>query len=315
MIFFIVGILAILIGLVVLIALREPAGIAGIVIGAVAIIISCATVVPAQSVGVVTQFSKPTGTDLGPGFHWKAPWYKVTDMDGTTQSLNNAGSGGDDKDGTLNEPATPVRMLVTNSIATVESNLRWKIVPDSSPQLYLDWKKGSGNIVEDKVARGLVDKQLKAALSNVLASYDPLLAGTTSTDPEETAKIQARLNQQSNPELSKKVVEALNASIGKQIQIISFSITGVNYDDKTQDRINQLQIEVSNTRAAEQREKTAAADARANRALSSSVSNDPNVLVSRCLAALDRMVDKGQAVPPAFSCWPGTNTQVVTPTN
>jgi hypothetical protein len=57
----------------------------------------------------------------------------------------------------------------------------------------------------------------------------------------------------------------------------------VNYDQATQDRINALNVEKANTRVAEQRAKTAAAEAKANEVLAASVSNDPNVLVRQVL--------------------------------
>jgi hypothetical protein len=59
----------------------------------------------------------------------------------------------------------------------------------------------------------------------------------------------------------------------------------VNYDQATQDRINALNVEKANTRVAEQRAKSAGAEARANEILAASVSNTPNVLVSKCLDA------------------------------
>jgi len=62
----------------------------------------------------------------------------------------------------------------------------------------------------------------------------------------------------------------------------------VNYDEATQSRINALNVEKANTRVAEQRAKTAEAEARANEILAASVSDSPNVLVSKCLDAARR---------------------------
>lgn len=289
MFFFILGIIAILAGLGAILIFRSGWGALGILVGIVLVVLSCITTVPAQSVGVVTEFNKPTGQNMGPGLHSKKPWQKVSDMDGTIQSLDNEGVDG----------RTTVR-LNNNSLMYVENNLRWKIVPEAAPQLFLDWKKGDGEIVRDRIGRGLVDKELKAALNVALASYDPLTIGA---------------KNQSNDQLAASVVTRLNERIGTKITVTTFTITRVDFDPDTQARITQYQAEVANTRSAEQREKTAEADARANKVLSGSVSNNPNVLVSKCLDSLNRLVDKGQPIPPAFSCWPGTNTQVVTPTN
>ena len=64
--------------------------------------------------------------------------------------------------------------------------------------------------------------------------------------------------------------------------------------------VNAFNSEVANTRIAEQRKLTAEKEAEANRVLSASVSNDPNVLVSKCLDIV-----KARGGSPA-GCWPGT---------
>ncbi len=74
----------------------------------------------------------------------------------------------------------------------------------------------------------------------------------------------------------------------------------VNYDQATQDRINALNVEKANTRVAEQRAKTAEAEAKANEIRAASVSNDPNVLVSKCLDAAR------EAHISPLGCWPNT---------
>ena len=54
-------------------------------------------------------------------------------------------------------------------------------------------------------------------------------------------------------------------------------------------------------------------NAEANRKLSSSVSNDPNVLVSRCFDILSEMVASKEPVPAGFTCWPGGGSGIVLP--
>ena len=66
-------------------------------------------------------------------------------------------------------------------------------------------------------------------------------------------------------------------------------------------------MEKANTRIAEQRAKTAAAEARANEILAASVSNDPNVLVSKCLDAA-----REARISP-LGCWPGTTAVPTVP--
>ena len=69
--------------------------------------------------------------------------------------------------------------------------------------------------------------------------------------------------------------EKLRKKVGGQIEIINVIVPLVNYDPATQDRINALSVEKANTRVAEQRAKTAAAEARANEILAASVTDDP----------------------------------------
>lgn len=87
----------------------------------------------------------------------------------------------------------------------------------------------------------------------------------------------------------------------------------MRFDDSTQSRINAYQAEIGNTRVAEQKQQTAEAEAKANQMLAQSVSNDPNVLVSKCLDTLADMVEAGQQVPAGFSCWPGGGSALVVP--
>jgi hypothetical protein len=99
-------------------------------------------------------------------------------------------------------------------------------------------------------------------------------------------------------------VQALGDQVGRdvtdQIEIFNVIVPLVNYDEATQDRMNAVNVEKANTRVAEQRAKTVEAEAKANEILAASVSNDPNVLVGRCLdAARDAHISP-------LGCWPNT---------
>lgn len=269
--------------------LFKAGGFGAVLVGLVLAGLSFTTTVPAQNSGVVTRFNRPTGRVLDAGFHWKSPADKVHDMDGTIQQIDNEGADG----------RTTVR-LNNNSVMFVENNLRWRIDPAAAPRLYVDWKGF------DNIQPGLVEKELKAALNVVLANYDAL-------DPGKKG--------QTNDELAQQVEDRLNTRIGTkathpEVEIVAFTIQRIDFDNDTQKRLNSYNEQVAKTRTAEEGEKTAAAEARQNKTLSGSVSNDPNVLVSKCLDILRQMSDKGQAVPPAFSCWPGEkqSTTVQIPT-
>lgn len=96
-----------------------------------------------------------------------------------------------------------------------------------------------------------------------------------------------------------------------EIQVVSVTVSYLRLSDTTQARLNDYQAEVARTRIAQQAEQTAIAQAKANRKLANSVSNNPNVLVSRCLDIWQRIVDAGGAPPVGTSCWPGGNSGVI----
>lgn len=238
------------------------------------VILGSTTIVSARNVGVVTTFGRPSGT-LSNGLHWKAPWQSVTEMDGTIQIDNHTG-----------ESATTVR-LGNNSTAFVENSVRWRIQPAAADELFLDYRQFAN------VRDNLVTRELRAALNEVFADFDPL-----APENVEGANVQA---------LGDKVAEKLRAKVGGQIEIINVIVPLVNYDQATQDRINALNVEKANTRIAEQRAKTAAAEAKANEILAASVSNDPNVLVSKCLDAA-----REAGISP-LGCWPNTSVVPTVP--
>ena len=244
------------------------------VITLVVLILGSTTIVSARNIGVVTTFGRPGGT-LSNGLHWKAPWQSVTEMNGTIQIDNHTG-----------EHATTVR-LGNNSTAFVDNSVRWRIQPAAADELYLDYREF------ENVRDNLVTRELRAALNEVFADFDPL-----APENSDGANVQA---------LGDDVAEKLRAKVGGQIEILNVIVPLVNYDDATQERINALNVEKANTRIAEQRAKTAEAEARANEILAASVSNDPNVLVSKCLDAA-----REAGISP-LGCWPNTTAVPTVP--
>lgn len=238
------------------------------------LIIGSTTIVSARNVGVVTTFGRPGGT-LSNGLHMKAPWQSVTEMDGTIQIDNHTG-----------ELATTVR-LGNNSTAFVDNSVRWRIQPGAADELFLDYRDF------ENVRDNLVTRELRAALNEVFSDFDPL-----APENVEGANVQA---------LGDDVAEKLRAKVGDQIEIINVIVPLVNYDQATQDRINALNVEKANTRIAEQRAKTAEAEAKANEILAGSVSDNPNVLVSKCLDAA-----REAAISP-LGCWPNTSVVPTVP--
>lgn len=251
---------------------------------------SCVTQVTTKNVGVVTSFGRPVGA-LGNGLHLKAPWHKVTEFDAAVQTDSHKGDGGDS-----DSSCTDIR-IGNQSVACVDNSVRWRIVQDSADDLYRDYREF------DNVRDSLVTRELDAALNEVFASYDPL-AGVD-TNGASTAP--------SLDELSDAVTTRLRDKVGNQVEVLSVIIPLVSFDRTTQDKINDYQAELANTRIARQKQQTADAQAEANRKLSSSVSKDPNVLVSKCFDILAEMVNTKEPVPAGFTCWPGGGTGIVLP--
>ncbi|MUM17846.1 SPFH domain-containing protein [Mycobacterium sp. CBMA271] len=230
------------------------------------LVLACFTVVSTRNIGVTTTFGRPSGT-LSNGLHLKAPWQNVTELDGAIQIDNHTG-----------DHASTVR-LGNNSTARTDTSIRWRMAPAAADELFLDYR------TFDNIRDNLVTRELNAALNEVFSKFDPL-------SPQFSDG--ANLEQMSN-----QVADILRKKVGQQIEVLNVIVPIVRYDDATQDRINALNVEKANTRVAEQRAKTAQAEAEANRILADSVSRDPNVLVSKCLDA----VKETKTSP--LGCWPG----------
>lgn len=247
---------------------------------------SIVTIVPTREIGIVTAFGKPVRS-LSNGLHVKLPWEDVHQLDGTIQTDNH----------TTTEHCTDIR-IGNESKACIDNTIRWRIRLDAGQRLYQDYRE------MENIRDSLVTRELKAALNEVLSDYNPL-----EQIQDDTASAKPDLNA-----FAEEVREGLSRRVGRDIEIESVILPIIRFDKQTQSKINAYQAEVANTRIAEQREKTASAQARANRNLAGSISKDPNVLVAQCMDTLAEMVKEAQSVPIGFSCWPGgTPDSVVVP--
>lgn len=254
------------------------------------LLLSSLTVVGTRRIGVVTEFGRPVDA-LSNGIHIKMPWQRVTELDGAIQTDSFTGKSEGDED-----PCTDIR-IGNESTACVDNTIRWRIVESEADQLFRDYR-GMDNIRDS-----LVTRELNAALNQVLGGFNPLDAVS-----DDGAGASANLD-----EFAVEVAEVMRERVEGRIEILNVTIPLIRYDGGTQERLNAYQAEIANTRIATQRSETAEAQARANEALAASVSNDPNVLVSRCLDTLADMVETGQTVPAGFSCWPGSQSALVVP--
>ena len=268
------------------------------VLGLVILAYSSTTIVEAKNVGVVTTFGKPRAA-FGPGLHLKAPWEKVTELDGTIQTQEYAG-----------EDCIRVR-IGDGTTACVTTTIRWRIVGDKADEIYASYRSDDVNA---NVRKALVSTVFKAAVNQVLGGYDPT-EEIRVIDPTAENAADADFAPDYD-DMSTQIGESMNARVtaaGSLIRVETITLSYLELSQTTQKKINDFQAEVANTQVALQRKATAEAQAAANKALSQSVSQDPNVLVSRCLDTLQLMVEDKQPVPAGFSCWPGGGSALVVP--
>lgn len=253
------------------------------------LIVSSLVQVSTKNVGVETTFGKPSG-ELPNGLHLKWPWEKVTEMDAAIQT-----------DTYVKDHCFQVR-IANQQTACVHINFQWRINPAAAQQLFRDYR------TFEHVREALVTRRLTAVVNEQLADYNPLnsVSGTTLPPGEKRNPTLAEIAKGVNAQMAEEI-GGKNGSI----EVLSTIIPLITFDQETQGRINQLQQQVALTRVAQQSQKTAEAQATANKKLAASVSNAPNVLVSHCYNILETMVKNGQAVPAGFSCWPGNGIAAV----
>lgn len=248
-------------------------GVAGVILGVVLILVSSFTIVPPRNVGIPVTFGH-VGQSVGAGPMWHAPWTSVELMPATIQALDASGD-----NPTVAKDKDKADIFVHN-------NVRWSIDESKASELYLQYQ------TFERVGDLLVQPTVREAIASVMQDFDPL-----ASDNPEPAEIAA------------KVKDELDRRMGDQIKIDSVSVTLLDFSEATKNRINALNVERGNTAIAEQREQTAQKEANANKILAESVSNDPNVLVSKCLD----LVNENKQLPAGFQCWSNTGGSVVIP--
>lgn len=234
---------------------RTAGGVVALV-GLIIITMAMTVVVPARTVGVVTAFGKPTGT-LSNGLHVIKPWEKVEKMDASLQTNRYSG-----------DNSIGVR-LANQSEARADASIQWQLREEDAEQMYLDYREF------ERIQQDLVDREFRASVNAVLARYNPL-------DADAIAEGGIDLNayaEDINIDMQKRM--------GDAVEVRSVALPIINYDEETQRKIDQLQSEVANTRAAEQSKNTAREIAEANEILRKSLS--PEVLSQRCIEAAEKV--------------------------
>lgn len=234
----------------------RAAGGGALLLGIVMIVAASTVAVPARTVGVVTAFGKPTGT-LSNGLHLVKPWEDVEKMDASLQTNRYTG-----------DSAIGVR-LANQSEAKADASIQWQLREEDAEQMYLDYREF------ERIHNDLVDREFRASVNAILARYNPL-------DAEAIAEGGIDLN-----EYVDDIKKDMQKRMGKSVEVRSVALPIINYDEDTQRKIDQLQSEVANTRAAEQSKKTAKEIAEANEILRKSLSDE--VLSQRCIEAAEKV--------------------------
>ncbi|UQX87392.1 SPFH domain-containing protein [Jatrophihabitans telluris] len=267
------------------------------VVAIISLFFSTFTTVGTKNLGVKTIGGRPVGY-LTNGYHFKEPWVTVTELTNAVQTDTYASDGyGKGPQGGANASCINVR-IARQATACVNVSIRWQATGTGIDYLFRNFKDN------EKITDNLVLRDLQQAMNEQFTAYDPLGIDNNGNSTNRP------LSSAGGGSYSSAVLAIMRNDIGQWIDVQSVIVPLLNFDPATQDRINQLQQQVAQTRIAVQAKLTADAQAAANRALAASVNNNPGVLTSRCLDILQDAVNKGQALPAGFSCFGASTTGI-----
>lgn len=267
------------------------------VIAAVCLVSMCFTQVSAKNVGVAVNFGAVSERTLSPGVQPKLPWTQVIEIDGTIQTDEYAG-----------ESCIPVR-IGDGSQACADIVNRWFINPAKASGIYEQHRSNDPTM---SFRAAIVSTQLKQAVQEALKNYNPI-AELKAVGGDELASDLSFAPDYG--EISRVIQEDMKSRLSErdQAQIDAITFSYLKLSDNTQRKLDDYVAAIGETRIATQQEETAKAQARANRELSASVSNDPNVLVSRCFDIVKDATQNGYQFPAGFNCWDGGGSALVIP--
>lgn len=237
-----------------------PVGIAGFFL-----LMSMWVIVGTNQVGIFTSFKAPyTATDNG--FETKLPWAQKTEFDGSRQFLRFCDKGNNDED--LDKRVYPgVNTKIDgNAKATLCGTIAWqmKVKTDEEKQQAIELFRQFKTF--ERVSTNLVYPGLKVAIGSSLAELNPLVSDKNLTV--------AQINE--------RVLKAMKEQVSGTLQILTADIAPPDYDEQTDAAIAADLAQKAKTSLAAEKEKTNAAEARANGAIDDSI-QDPKVLINKCL--------------------------------
>jgi hypothetical protein len=170
--------------------------------------------VPTNNVGIVTEFSKPTGRTTGAGLKVHAPWQSIDDWDSSRNTFDRLGS-------------KCLWVSVSGGRACIAVQIEWSAKKDHAPEDWAAYKK------VDKIDGGRfgtfearrVKPQMDAAITTVFTSFNPL----GQVDDKTGALIAPDLNADYLTILKTQ----LETNLGTSLDIDSIAFGTPTYDDPT----------------------------------------------------------------------------------
>lgn len=237
-------------------------------------LLSSFNIVSTRNVGIVTSFGKPVG-ERGAGLAWVLPWQRVNEMDAAIQLQSFQGNNYDD-------PQTAIKVrLANNSAAFVEENLNWRIRQEAAGSLFQDYR------TFENITVNLVDKQAQVALAKEFATFNPQLAAVVDlskpVDPNQLSVTPTPAQGANLPAMAERVKADLQHAVGDRIEILDVRIPGIFYDGATQNRIDEYNQKVQETKNAQQDVQTATQNRLAAEQRAAQTPPDLRIAVSNCI--------------------------------
>lgn len=180
-------------------------------------LIASVSQVPTRNVGIVTEFSKPTGRTTGAGIQWHAPWQSIDDWDASSQTYAHLG-----------DRCVWVAIAAQRK-ACIPVQIEWSSKAEQAPENWATYREVDGlSRFEVFVARR-VEPQITAAVTAVFAPFDPL----STVDPKSGQAPAPNLNAVYADPLRK----AIEAGIGQDVTVKSIAFEAPRYDEPTTNAI------------------------------------------------------------------------------
>lgn len=285
------------------------------------------TTVNAKSEGVLTTGGAISERTLDSGYNLKLPWQKNTQIDGRRKSdyfnegAEALGTFKNAKDSDSDHFHGDIGVKYGDGGAGyVKAQIMWSPVRGNANLIYGTYRDDDPiNNMRDN----LVVPTFRSATYDTIRAYKPTAPidalSIDFTDPE--AVVRATKNMDLSPDLSSyadKVTDILaddpafcvleegqdsdDCPATSMVLVEKVIISYFTLPKGAQEKIDEFLAETNNARIELARQATNTAKAEANRILSESLRNDPNILVSRCydLVEAEKLV-----LQPGNSCWPG----------